>query len=799
MAAEITCPRCHNLFSSEQDTTPTHCPHCRQRIACPHCRAILTANTGDTSVFHCTVCHVDLAGLETRTVGEPLTDAGVRTVLVPLSDFELHGRLGRGGMGVVYRAWQKSMKRFVALKFLPPELAEHPTLLERFRREARVGGGMLDPHLLPIFQIVESSDTAAIVMPVVEGCDLGRVVRHRRKLHDGEQPDDPPIHPWAELPDGEYLGRVLPLLDQVVDAVASLHRASVLHRDIKPSNVLVDDKGHAWLSDYGLARGEGHGMVTGRGHGVGTLAYAAPEQARGDETMDARADLFALGATLYQALTLRLPYGKEGAGASSSPPDPPSKVQSLLPTSLDAVITRALAIDPAGRFASADEMRSAWRQARQSIEPPVARRPEVSKSGPPKSRALVAALGAAAVLFGLGLWYIPPRDRDRMPAGGAPAARPPRTAQATPPSAPEPPPAQTRRVMVESTPPGARVALVPLHPQDGHPMSEAARRPAQRTPVVIDDVKAGNYLVAVDLEKYGFHEVYRVVPRVSQAQEGRPQNSWEVMPGGEVRLPIITIYKTREVEHGMVRVPGGRFKMGSPRLKDAPVHEWSVEDFLMDPTEVTVGEFRQVAGDKELPPELRNPVPPADRPMTWVTYNLAAWYAEEVGKRLPEEEEYEFSATNGGTTLYPWGDKPAVTWTQGPPRDAWPIAKVGEPSWDRTKTTPSILGLYSSVAEWTATWHHQYPGWENGFPGAPPELIAGYYAPELQQYFHAARIVRGAPTWVIQHADGTLQGLSDDLRELDPRFRPAYTREQRHPGLGFRCARSAHVRFLDAR
>jgi serine/threonine-protein kinase len=770
MARNITCPRCNEVFATELRKPPAHCPLCSNRITCPKCESILVREGMETSVFRCTHCNIHLAGLETRPLlAGGLTSIGFDDFLVPLPGFRLMGELGRGGMGIVYRAWQESMQREVALKVLPPSMASQPGLLDRVRLEAQVGGRLLGSHLLPVHDIREAEDKSpVIVMPLIDGTDLARILRDRNEVKEARAQNRPipeQVHPWARVDDRAYLDCMLPLLDQVFVAVIALHREKILHRDIKPSNILVDKQGQAWLSDFGLARLDGQGLGTRIGSGVGTRAYCAPEQARGVLDLDNRADVFSLGATIYQALTGKLPFGHDGPKEGQEPPAPVNARQPSLSNDFNVVVEKALAPDRVRRYQSVQEFQQAWQKARgASAEEPPPRNAAERVLRALKRYPVRIAAAVALLLIGVSALLLPA-------AGILPSLK----------NVPATPPLAKRNIMIETTPPGARVALVPLHFATGFPLGDQAIRPKERTPVEIMDVLPGEYLVVVDLEKYGFHEVYRVVPRTDQVQATRPQRQWEDMPDGVVRLPIVHIPKTAAVTQGMVFREGKQFQMGSPFLGYAPVHPWTVNDFFMDPKEVTVGEFRQTAGDAELPPELREPKPADDRPMTWVTYNLALWYAEEVGKRLPEEAEYEFAATNGGTTRFPWGDEGRFT--------SWPFEKVGVPASDSTLQKPPIYGLYSNVAEWTSTWHHPYPG-------TSPKAMRGYNSPELQEAFTGARIVRGAPRWAVEHADGNLRSSDDSATELDPRFRMGYFRDQRRPGLGFRCVRSAAPRFM---
>jgi formylglycine-generating enzyme required for sulfatase activity len=235
----------------------------------------------------------------------------------------------------------------------------------------------------------------------------------------------------------------------------------------------------------------------------------------------------------------------------------------------------------------------------------------------------------------------------------------------------------------------------------------------------------------------------------------------------------------------MVRIDGGRLEAGkglAPPLTPMPyVNE--VLPFYLDRSEVTVGAYLKVRpGYRDrLKASGRAPGPP-DEPVTDVSFDQALWYAEEVGKRLPDEFEYEFAATNGGTTLFPWGDDPK-------PIDDWKYGKAGDPTFDRTSGAQPVNGLFSNVAEWTLSWNVPYPT-------LPPEAMNTFFEdPAVQMRFRGTRIVRGGPPPVIQRTPERRQLSTPE--QWDPRNRFGIPRDEGRAGLGFRCARSEKPRFLD--
>jgi formylglycine-generating enzyme required for sulfatase activity len=238
-------------------------------------------------------------------------------------------------------------------------------------------------------------------------------------------------------------------------------------------------------------------------------------------------------------------------------------------------------------------------------------------------------------------------------------------------------------------------------------------------------------------------------------------------------MPKITIPKVEE-RGDMERFEGGEFLMGAPEFGPmfAPRHSRTVGPFLLDKTEVTVAAYRKAM--QGLPLELRAAALAEDDAVRMVTYDEAVACAEAMGKRLPDEVEYEFAATNGGKNRFPWGDDFERIID-------WPIGPVGVPSYDRALDHPTVAGLYSNVAEWTSSWHVPYP---------VPMLEV---PPELRAELRKQRIVRGgAPSAIKGKADP--QGK--DRQEIwDARDRCGNPPDEFYKGLGFRCARSAKPRF----
>jgi serine/threonine protein kinase/WD40 repeat protein len=332
-----------------------------------------------------------------------------------LGDFRLVREIGRGGMGVVYEAIQISLGRRVALKVLPFAAALDPRHLQRFRNEAQAAAHLQHPSIVPIYAVSCDRGVHSYAMQYIDGQTLAGVIAELRRLSQPAAIVPSPGTPTEGQgggssnlksqistsksgnpfpnPPPEYLGReqssqpssrlacafttrhsfgsgastafyrgVAELAIQAADALDYAHQMGITHRDVKPGNILLDAQGRLWIADFGLAQVRADSQLTATGDLLGTLRYMSPEQAQARRgIVDHRTDIYSLGATLYELLTLRPPIDGHDRPEllrklADEDPTPPTKIDRLIPTDLETIVSKALAKSPGDRYATARDL-----------------------------------------------------------------------------------------------------------------------------------------------------------------------------------------------------------------------------------------------------------------------------------------------------------------------------------------------------------------------------------------------------------------------------------------------------------
>src|SRR6478609_6786719 len=257
-----------------------------------------------------------------------------------IAGYRIEAIVGRGGMGVVYRAWDPALDRRVAIKLISAEHTQESGFRERFKRESRLAASIRHPNVITVFRAGEDDGHLFIAMDYVEGTDLKALIRSRGRLDPG-------------------LGARI--VYQIGIALDAAHAKGLVHRDIKPANVLIEGAERAYLTDFGLTKEmASKSGVTATGVVLGTIDYMAPEQVAGAK-LDARADIYSLGCVLWEALTGQVPYPRESAVAkmyahASEPPPTLTATTPDMPVQLEAVVTRAMAKKPDERYLSAGDL-----------------------------------------------------------------------------------------------------------------------------------------------------------------------------------------------------------------------------------------------------------------------------------------------------------------------------------------------------------------------------------------------------------------------------------------------------------
>jgi serine/threonine protein kinase len=348
--------------------------------------------------------HAVSPALHSRSSNRPAPPAETSIPAEPLGDFSIVREIGRGGMGMVYEAIQLSLGRRVALKVLPFAATMDPRQLQRFHNEARAAASLHHPNIVPVYAVGAERGVHFYAMQLIEGQNLAALIEDLRRVDGaGEsngsrtQASLPPTGPYvatiragsppvgARSPDpappddathpslaaelsthrtehsAGYYRTIARLIAQAAAGLEYAHGLGIVHRDVKPANLLLDGRGNVWVTDFGLATFHADASLTQTGDMLGTLRYMSPEQAGGRRALlDHRTDVYSLGATLYELLTLRPIFDAADRQALlqqilHAEPRPPRSIDRSIPPELETIVLKALGKTPAERYATAQE------------------------------------------------------------------------------------------------------------------------------------------------------------------------------------------------------------------------------------------------------------------------------------------------------------------------------------------------------------------------------------------------------------------------------------------------------------
>jgi serine/threonine protein kinase len=718
----------------------------------------------------------DTHDLSTRSQLNSGSDSGFSvppdfTVLPQRIDrYIIRSEVGAGGFGRVFKAFDPIIKREVAVKVPKPGIAWSAESEETFLDEARKAAQLCHRNVVAVYDAGKCPVYGVyIVMEFVDGETVAQ--------HLNRQAVDIPT--------------VVRMISQISSAMHHAHQLGLIHRDLKPSNILLDKSGNAHVADFGLALPEERQSAE-RGIISGTLPYMSPEQVRGESHMlDGRSDLWSLGVILYQCLTGRKPFAGKSAEILREEichrePRPLRQIDDRIPRRLEEICLKCLSKDVSGRYPTGKDLEEdllLW------ISQPDSGREQISGnsgqvvSGPDlvasirregQRWSLVATIAALAVsVSAVIVWSFfasPPGSVVSDPVSasdGGSFAGLKFSDQAVGASV-----SATKEVLVVTRPANARIVVYPVG--DPYGFLDGARRVEadNRSPTRLK-LLPGVYLVVAVLDDGRFHEVYRHVPERPHSLASSPSAHifWTTRVDGAIEWPTIEIPRA-DVADDMGQFDGADvFRVGDSSSTMTPEHSRFVAPFRLDTHEVDWQTYLANNNNQKPPSQhhLEADMSQSDLPVTGIWYHDAVAYAEQMGKRLPSEAEYEFAATRGGRQKFPWGDDPGLM-------KEWILTPAGTPDFDRVDAGKAVWGLYSNAAEWTCSWASAYP----------PQLD---YEPGLLPRAEGAWIVRGAPFSVFSG--------NPDSEKLagGPRQRIAIHEKAIYPLIGFRCARSLRPRM----
>ncbi len=719
---------------------------------CPNCHQAIRVDNEELTADERTVDAVTCPSCNSRFSFSADVETTVRPALgITVEHFELRELLGEGSFGTVYKAWDKELERFVAVKIPRPGTVTEATS-KQFVREARYAAGVSHPNVVGVHEIGQYQDSFYIATQLIDGVSLLEL-RQARQFTQRQS---------AEL--------MIPLLR----GIQAFHDRGIIHRDLKPGNILVDTAGIPYVADFGLARRDQPSelTVTQSGKIVGTIAYMSPEQARGEVSgLSNRSDIFSMGVILYELLTGRRPFEATGSRTVlyrilTEDAPKPRGASHRISRDLQTICMKALRKEPPNRYESAGEMADDLQRfldGRPITARPVSL-PEKAWKLIRRNRLLSAAVSITTISMLVALVTMLQPSSATVP------------------------------VVVNIENGDADLHFVRYDdvlrvPHASHfEVRSVSGGQAWLTP--------GLYRVHAKDSTGRRHEVWRTVPELPTTALGDqryPHRSWTIEDGTVVLQPF-QLFADKDVADSMVTINGGTIQIGLvPEAGDlAGYHQQTVEAMQVAVNEVSyksfrsvmnqplksgstsktyLSEFQQQYGDRsEIPDEM---------PVSGYPIDVAIVYCELAGGRLPSCIEWEFVATLGGTSPYSSGSEPPLA-----NLDEIQIKLVSSATSD---TTPSgIRNLCSSVAEYTDSRCFSYAVLYPSSFASPPAMSTSredlLRLPELVE-------VRGAPgDWI---ATGSTTSMVNPRDRHTAPLPPADTEAAKVYGrIGWRMMRS---------
>lgn len=579
--------------------------------------------------------------------------------------YEIVRTLGGGGMGQVFLAHDPQFPRHVALKLLQTNLAADPALRQRFQREAQTIANLEHHAIVPVYDYGQHEGRMFLVMRLMRGGTL------EQKLARGRLP----------------LDEVQTILTRIASALDKAHEQQTIHRDLKPANILFDDEGKAYLSDFGIVKRAGAPSLTATHGIIGTPQYMSPEQAMGDEAIDARSDIYSLGVLAYAMLCGAPPFVGDTAIRTmmlhiNEPVPSLAAVRPDLPPQLDAVLARAMAKDPQARFPTAGQFVSALvdalhapiaaSRAHTVYDPSLAPPQKKTRSPWPFLAGGALLLLIAACIVG---FLLRPDRQDP-----AVAADDPLSTGAS----------QTAEVAAIVGPPPTRPSATPTAP------------PA--TPTVLTSTPTATATATLTPSPEPTVTA-TPSPQLPPAITGDDGVQMRLVPAG-----VFLMGSTQQGVDNAVRLcrDSGANDPCSPGefSNEMPEHAVTLDAFYMDVTEITNAQYRAcvVAGDCAAPANQQyyGASRYDDFPVVHVSWYDANSYCQAMGERLPTEAEWEKAARGDDARLFPWGPAWDATRANTEERGGDRLQPVGQ--YPSGASPYGILDLSGSVWEWVSDW-----------------------------------------------------------------------------------------------